>query len=290
MFFANNAQTKSFTLIELLVVIAVIGLISSIILISMGESRKKARISASMQFSQSVNHALGAYAVGIWDFNEGPGFTAVFDRSGYGNHGRISGSGDEWIDDTPHKIIGLGEGEYALYFDGNDYVDCKSDESLNITKEITVEAWVKWAQFYSDSNEHAIISKSKSAKNGFMLYQATAPPYNRVSYFVYTDVLHNNVSQSTLSTNTWYHVAMTYNGSSLSLYLNGNFDFSIPATGPIYWEGGDRKLLIGSAYLPNGSKFNGTIDEVRIYQRALSAAEIQQRYAESAPTYGITLK
>ncbi|MDO8436136.1 MAG: type II secretion system protein, partial [bacterium] len=60
-----NKKKKAFTLIELLVVIAIIGLLASIILVSLKGTREKARIAKSLDFSQRINHALGAYAVGI---------------------------------------------------------------------------------------------------------------------------------------------------------------------------------------------------------------------------------
>src|SRR3989344_4913080 len=134
---------KSFTLIELLVVIAIIGLLSSIVLVSMGGLQGKAKIVKTLQFSQSVSHALGAYAVGVWGFDEGEGSgTTALDGSGYGNNGTIVGA--VYTDETPHKAIGRGSGKYALSFDGvDDSVSVPNSSSLNPTSQITIEAWVK---------------------------------------------------------------------------------------------------------------------------------------------------
>ena len=94
-------NNKSFTLIELLVVIAVIGLLTSIVMVSMKGTRGKAKITKGLQFSQSINHALGAHAVGIWDFNDHDTPGVANDRSGYANHGTITGAtyiggGERW--------------------------------------------------------------------------------------------------------------------------------------------------------------------------------------------------
>ncbi len=64
-------KQKAFTLIELLVVIAIVGLLSSVILVAVQDARDKANIAKILQYSASVHHDLGAYAVGIRDFNEG---------------------------------------------------------------------------------------------------------------------------------------------------------------------------------------------------------------------------
>ena len=82
-------QEKSFTLIELLVVIAIIGVLTSIVLVSTQGLQGKARITKTLQFSQSLNHTLGAYAVGWWTFDEGSG-TQARDNSGYGNNGTLT--------------------------------------------------------------------------------------------------------------------------------------------------------------------------------------------------------
>ncbi|MEA3295592.1 MAG: prepilin-type N-terminal cleavage/methylation domain-containing protein, partial [Patescibacteria group bacterium] len=82
---------KAFTLIELLVVISIIGLLSSIVLVSTKGIREKARLAKAQKFDSSIQHALGANAVGIWRFEEGTGTTA-HDESGYGNDGTIHGA------------------------------------------------------------------------------------------------------------------------------------------------------------------------------------------------------
>ena len=146
---------KAFTLIELLVVIVIIGLISSIILVSLKEAGEKARIAGVLEFSHSIQHTLGAYAVGVWSFEE-IGDTAL-DGSGYGNHGVIYGAGHT------DGIIGS-----ALSFNGtSDYVDCGTDESLDLQPTLTIEAWVK-PDSLSETHQNAIVDCDTSY---WFLYQ-----------------------------------------------------------------------------------------------------------------------
>ncbi|MDN3695317.1 T9SS type A sorting domain-containing protein [Chryseobacterium tructae] len=87
----------------------------------------------------------------------------------------------------------------------------------------------------------------------------------------------NNVQQKLASTtalnaNTWYHVAATYDGASMKLYINGTLDASRAQTGSLSSNGA---FNVGYSY--NTSRnFNGKIDEVRVWKRALSQTEISQ--------------
>ena len=78
-FFKKNL--KGFTLIELLVVIAIFGLLVSVVVVSTSSARKKGSEAAGRQFSATLQHSLGADAVGMWSFDEGSGTTAK-DSSG----------------------------------------------------------------------------------------------------------------------------------------------------------------------------------------------------------------
>ena len=136
---------KGFTLIELLVVIAVIGMLASIVLVSLRGTREKATMAQVLQFASQVNHALGAYAVGIWSFDEGSGTTAM-DSSGYGNDGTINGGASYNCSDTPFHEVGSGAGKCSLGFDGvNDYMSIgdPANESLDFGEgSFTVSFWI----------------------------------------------------------------------------------------------------------------------------------------------------
>jgi hypothetical protein len=195
--------------------------------------------------------------VGRWTFDGD-----VSDSSGYGNDGIVtSGAG--------YVAAPMGQ---ALSFDGSSYVDCGDDASLRPADFVTVEAWVKWASFGGDSLGYAVVSESVSYTNGLMLYQKTWPPYNRIRYYVWTSSPWNIGQSSTeLTTDTWYHLAMVYDGSEVKLYINGILDTSVSATGPINWNGGTPDFYIGTTYTSGSpAKFAGDIDEVRIWNEALT--------------------
>src|SRR3989344_1087540 len=134
-------KQKSFTLIELLVVIAIIGLLASIVMVNVNSARGKAKVAAAMKFSQSLYHALGADAVGVWDFDGN-----LIDNSGYGNNGTFFGGAPNYSSDTPYAVVGQRAGKSALSFDGDDYVDVgdPANGSLDFgTGDFSAEAWFK---------------------------------------------------------------------------------------------------------------------------------------------------
>lgn len=88
-----------------------------------------------------------------------------------------------------------------------------------------------------------------------------------------------------VSLNTWYHVAMTYDCGRLALYVNGVLDQAATVTGPP--TSSTVSLLIGGS-VPGPWNFNGQIDELSLYNRALSASEIQAIYNAGSAGKGIT--
>lgn len=274
------ANQKSFTIIELLVVIAVIGLISSIVLVSLDlpGQRKKAKIVRSLEFSLSIQNVLGSEGVGTWSFDEGSG-TIAKDGSGYGNNGVIFGA--SFTDDTPHKVVGAGTGRYALSFDGtDDYLDVGS--LTNVGNEITISMWLKPNSF------GGILFSADQGNNDLGIFTSAAELFFRTSSL--TSYHNLAVAPNPLTLNAWNFLTVTRDSSGLKkIYLNGVEIAS--GNGSTNWKTTVASAKIGARNsLQAGLFFNGLIDEVRIYGQALSQAEIQKHYTEWLGKYKLAEK
>jgi prepilin-type N-terminal cleavage/methylation domain-containing protein len=255
-------KNKAFTLIELLVVIAIIGVLSSIVLVNLSGQREKARIATGLRFSQSVHHALGAYIVGDWRFDEGGGTTAK-DSSGYGNNGTIHGA--SYTSDTPS-----GKG-YALEFNGsNAYI---SLPLLNSTNKFTLSVWIYPRS--AASNRHVFANDSGTNWRNTALISYW---YTRIEGSTTRD----DLAMPSLSASEWTHLAFVYDGTKAtdikSIYKNGALSQTVSPTnhgaGNI-GAGIDRSQL---GYGGDGIYFDGLMDEVRIYATALEANQIKSQY------------
>jgi len=264
-------SNRAFTLLELLVVITIIGILSSIVIVSMSGSTDSATIAKGKAYAQQVHALLGANAVGAWNFDEGTANTCsggedVCDISGYGNHGTFYG-------DT--QFVSSDIDGYALSFDGTgDYVDCGDEDRLNINNEITIEVWSNRPASSVDIYPR-IISKGLSANDGYQLMMGQNLDLLRWEIEGLTPV-YKEKSYSFLE-NQWYHIILTYSGDNVILYINGILIDNTAVSGTIVKN--QNNLEIGRRG-DNARYFNGLIDDVRIYSEALPSIEIQKHYVQ----------
>ena len=208
-------------------------------------------------------HAWGL--VGEWDFNEGSGTTA-YDSSGFGNDGILLPTSSEpaWVEGRLDGVT-----DYALNFDGvNDYVKISHSASLDLTTQITVEAWIKL-----DVVGGTIIRK------GAYPITDPAPTWGfdiqggKLRAFIYDeDTAYIAAGSTTLVASNWYHVAFTYDGSDVRLYLNGVEDGSQSHSGDI--DSSDSPVWISRK--DGNDYFEGIIDEVHIWNQALIPIKFDQ--------------
>jgi hypothetical protein len=213
-------------------------------------------------------HPLSKGLVGYWLFNEGAGSRAN-DISGHGNHGTLENMSPNAQDS------GWGGSKFGggLQFDGvNDYVNCGSDESLDITEAITVEAWVK---SNTVAGYHAIVAKDNaSIGDGWWIYQIGDELGVEARYGASWD---NTITTTDVFTvNQYAHVSFTFNKENTILYVNGVEIIREAHTDSI--QSNNHTVRIGVDERGNVDLFNGSIDSVRIYNRALSAEEIKILY------------
>ena len=206
--------------------------------------------------------------VGYWNLDQGSG-TIVNDSSGYNNHGTIIGA--SW---TIGKING------ALNFDGlNDYVDCGNNEILDPTQGATFEAWVYFNQLPSAA-KHIMAIAGRSGGGTDLDLQAETD--NRFKFYIGPGVPNVAVSNTVIETNKWYHVVGTYQAkNNIKIYVNGVLEKTTLIT--ITRNTNSNKFYIGQSCVWPGRFFNGIIDEVKIYNRALSAEEIVAEYTHMLP-------
>ncbi len=194
-----------------------------------------------------------------------------------------AGSNDGTLVGDPCWVAGK-IGDYALDFDGDgDYVDCGNGPSLNITEQITVSVWIKkngfepepivskWDSTSGDGNQRSWILGFSGTGNGKIDFIASNNGHDSGAQTVLTTTV--------FSTGVWYHVAGTYDGTNLGIWVNGILENTASLSPPIYSS--NDKVGIGSVLgtgIQTVGAFDGIIDDVHIYDRALSAEEVEEPY------------
>jgi hypothetical protein len=206
----------------------------------------------------SVSQGAVPGIIGHWKLNDGTGTVAV-DSSGNGNDGTLMGD-PQWVQG---KMGG------ALDFDGvGDYVNCGNAAILGDMDEITVAGWLTirstptaWASVVAKGENAWRLSANNTATSfhfGITWYQN--PNYS--------------VNGATaIGFNEWHHVAGTFDGTTLRIYLDGVLDGSVATTLTIGTAA--TNMLISENPEATNRYWNGLIDDVRVYNRALTQAEIQ---------------
>ena len=221
-----------------------------------------------------------------WKFDECQGSTAN-DASGNGNNGTITigatgtqdGIGTCTDGDSTNAWYNGRAGKYnsAMNFDGtDDYVDAGNDSSLDITEEITIEAWVNITNT-TGNTWNTILNNGGAWSDGYFL---SINDSRQVGVNLEDAVsIYGTYTSETLDLSTYYHLVTTYKNGELYIYINGIIAKSLTPTGTIGAGGGS--LIIGRTGGGN-FPFNGLIDEVKIYNYALTAEQIKNEYNQGA--------
>ena len=197
--------------------------------------------------------------VGVWLFDEDEGDIAA-DSSKEGNDGKLVGN-PAWV-----------EGKFgsALDFVGaNKYVDCGDDESLSITKTITVQAWV---EFEGSPSSAIIISKygvSGSGLSYMLVINGDGGAPGKASFYL-SGWKHFSTQ---INDGDWHHLAATVSSAGIDLYVDGELDIHHAGVPSI--SESNSTVTIGAPNSNNwGTSFSGVIDDVAILDVALEEEDI----------------
>jgi prepilin-type N-terminal cleavage/methylation domain-containing protein len=261
----SNQQSKTqkaFTLIELLVVIAIVGILAGLAVVNMSGATEAARIAKLKVYSNSIRSSLMGNRVSEWKFDEGSG-TSTADTVG-SNSGMLA-NGPAWRSGSD-CVSGN-----CLSFDGtNDYVKTAVNFSNEANSAITLEGWV---------NSDVITN------HGSYYRRIIIPGGNQYFSLVLNGgkitVYYNNGVQRELNApdvvlaGRWYHVVGMYDGANVKLYIDGvqinstASSLAAIASGPVH---------IGVYSDEVNGWWDGSIDEVRIYNAALTASAVREDY------------
>jgi glucose/arabinose dehydrogenase len=212
-------------------------------------------------FSVAAPAALPPGLVAAYGFNEGSGATTA-DASGNSHTGTISGAA--WSTQ--------GRFGNALSFDGvNDWVTAADSPLLDLTTGMTLEAWV-FPTAHGNGTWRNVIMKERPGGEAYNLYSNVDLNVPQVWIDPNANTWLDARGTSQLPLNAWTHLAATFNGSTLILYVNGVQVGSRAVSGAILTSTGALRIGGNSVW---GEFFQGRIDEIRVYNRALTPSEIQ---------------
>ena len=206
-----------------------------------------------------------------------------YDLSGQSQNGTIYGASASTVGND-------GSGTGSFLFDGyNDRVECGTITGFAADDEITLEAWVRLTSLTADDGDSCFIIQGGDSG----LHYDFKTNGNYISFRVGGGSSGTINTSSTVSTNTWYHLVGTHNGTTSNFYLNNslqgtkshNYAFnnsSVTDLGRYRYT----PLGGGSPSSTNSGQLNGYLSVVRIYQKALTASEVSQNYNLDKSRFG----
>lgn len=271
-------KIRAFTLIEILVVITIIGLLLAVAITIFPQATNKARMAKSLKFSQTIHNSIGVDLVATWNGDEGGNGTCdgkdLCDQSGYLNHG--VNNGVIWDTDTPSGD------NYSLNFNNvGDYISVTPTLGLNLSNK-TIEVWIKTTQ-----DNTAIIGQKDSSGEWALLI--------RNGHIRYVDIVNNTYieGEKTINDGQWHHIVAIAPISGLGniIYVDSKVDAKKAITntpsGGIVYIGSCSKIAVG---LCGNSYYLGRMDDIRIYNKAMNATEVEKNYAEKIGEYSVSLR
>lgn len=206
--------------------------------------------------------------VGWWKMDEGSGTTTA-DSSGQGNTGTLI--------NTPIWVNGIKGG--AISFNGsNQYVTAATSGLPSGTASRTLSGWIYITQYLHYNIGFCYGGAGGGAIFGYYLNGST------LNFWGNGDDINTGY---TISLNQWQNIAITYDGSNVSMYVNG-VQVLAPTAPPFGLNTGTTNVLIGKSQ--NNDYFPGIVDDVRIYNRVLSDQEMINLYKSDIQIRNASIK
>jgi prepilin-type N-terminal cleavage/methylation domain-containing protein len=258
----NKLIKQAFTLIELLVVIAIIGILSGIIVVSMGGVTQKASIAKNQVFSNSLKNSLMLNLVSEWKLDGDV-------NDSWGNvDGAWNGSGGGTNVTANYRPASECASGQCLNFDGtDDYINYGASSDY-LAGSFTIGVW---ANSFVKTWHYILGNSLYNVANAFEIYERQ----DSVGYGVYYDTNLGNpmtIYSGAINQGQWKYITVVYDGSYLKLYIDGTFKIQVARSGT--FSGGN--LVVGS----NGISryWYGLIDDIRIYNAAMPTSQIKEQY------------
>ena len=294
--FKNSFTKNGFTLIELLMVIAIIGILSAIVMATLGTARAKASTAAGQVLDGSMYQNYGANAMAIWNFDDGAGVVAALDNSGNNSNLTLNPAFPVSI-----ETANIFRGQSALYISSSaDAIDPATTTFStlavnNFMKNGSISFWIDLTQ---TAGESGIFCDDKQTSTYFKFCIAASNFDGSTGNFI--GVFLNGNGAAAVSTsipqssvlNKWTNVAVSWSSTvgTINIYINGSQagtasytnaivpSFSSPSSPTeVFCVGGDGF----------GDNIVGYLDEMRVYSQSLQTGEIQKIYAEELPQYAL---
>lgn len=210
-----------------------------------------------------------------WNFDEGSGQSAN-DISGNANTGQLGSTSGVDVTDPVWAIGKTGKG---LSFDGvEDYVNAGTGLSISPTSSISISSWIK------TNSDGRVIIRNRTA--GYSLHvgnwNAVGGTAHKASFWIYSSGSFRIVTSTTsVDDNNWHFIQGTFDGNTLKIFIDGKQEGILNYSGTISYGG--NGTFIGGDYAGDGLFWNGSIDQIRIYNYARTPAQVAWDYNRGAP-------
>jgi len=205
----------------------------------------------------------GAELVGWWPMDDGDGSVAV-DATGNGNDGVFNGD--------PQWVVGQLDG--ALEFDGSgDWLDCGTGGTLSFGEAVTMAVWIKVSVMGAD---HKVGGNQDNANGGYKMSVYGDKVEFEIRTAANASALNRNVAGgTTIELDTWYHATGVYSLADgyIRTYINGVLDRELATTEELGVSPGPMRIGC-EPFNTGGYNFNGIMDDVRVYNHAVTEDEL----------------